>query len=57
MDPTVENSFSLFVTVLVIVSVFGGIAALGSFIDQLIKENELLEAENKKLRKGVKTWH
>ncbi|WP_154724609.1 MULTISPECIES: hypothetical protein [Bacillus] len=52
MNPAlVESSFSLFITMLVIVSVFGGIAVAGSFIERLINENERLEVENKKLRK------
>ncbi|MEH7458484.1 hypothetical protein V7183_15040 [Bacillus sp. JJ1127] len=47
----VESSFSLFITMFVIVSVFGGIAVAGSLIERLINENERLEAENRKLRK------
>ncbi|MDZ5608447.1 hypothetical protein U2I54_15425 [Bacillus pseudomycoides] len=52
MNPAlVESPFSLFITGLVIVVIFGGIAVIGSFIERLINENEQLEEENKKLRK------
>ncbi|HDR7207563.1 MULTISPECIES: hypothetical protein [Bacillus cereus group] len=53
MDPALaESTFSVFITGLVIIVVFGGIAVAGTFIEQLINENERLEEENKKLRKG-----
>ncbi|WP_459503047.1 hypothetical protein [Bacillus sp. C1] len=53
MDPALgESTFSLFITGLIIIVVFGGAAVAGYSIERLINENDRLEAENEKLRKG-----
>lgn len=47
----VESTFSLLITAVVIVSFMGGVTLLGTFIENLINENEQLKQENKQLRK------
>ncbi|CAM4013103.1 hypothetical protein BAMA_12425 [Bacillus manliponensis] len=48
MDP--ENSLSLFIFVVAVVSVLGVVTIVCNFIGRILDEHDRLEEENKKLR-------